>query len=77
VALEVEPVTVFSVAGTHGLLNCAQAPRSVPPGGSVIFAVEVPTAGEPAGSGQLNFLLVVDDRGVVQGTTNVAVTGRG
>jgi hypothetical protein len=75
VTLYVVPLKDAYVTGTRGLLNCGAAPKVVKPGASVTFAVQVPTAGEPAGVGRLTWSLVVDDRAVVQGATNVAVNG--
>jgi hypothetical protein len=75
VTLDVVPVKDAYVTGTRGPLNCAQAPKVVKPGGSVTFAVQVPTEGEPSGTGRLTWSLVVDRYAVVQGATNVTVVG--
>jgi hypothetical protein len=74
VTLDVVPLKASYVTGSRGPLNCAQSPGRISPGRSATFAVQVPTAGDPAGPGRLTFSLVVDDHAVLQGTTNLTVT---
>jgi hypothetical protein len=63
--LTVVPAKVGITTGTRGPLNCAAAPRSIPPGQSVRFAAQLTARNVPNGDGAVVWTLTAGGQTVV------------